>query len=50
MPALPVLFQPVEDHLLIQAIVYAIVLGLVGGLLPSLRAARLPIATGLREL
>jgi putative ABC transport system permease protein len=40
----------VTPPLLVQAIVYAIVLGLVGGLLPSLRAARLPIATGLREL
>jgi putative ABC transport system permease protein len=40
----------VTPALLTQAIVYALVLGLVGGLLPSLRAARLPIATGLREL
>jgi len=40
----------VTPDLLVQAIVYALLLGLVGGLLPSLRAARLPIATGLREL
>jgi putative ABC transport system permease protein len=40
----------VTAPLLLQAVVYAIVLGLFGGLLPSLRAARLPIATGLREL
>lgn len=40
----------VTPALLTQAIVYALILGLVGGLLPSLRAARLPIATGLREL
>ena len=40
----------VTPQLLLQALVYALVLGLVGGLLPSLRAARLPIATGLREL
>lgn len=40
----------VTPALLTQAIIYALVLGLVGGLLPSLRAARLPIATGLREL
>jgi putative ABC transport system permease protein len=40
----------VTPALLIQAISYAIALGLIGGLLPSLRAARLPIATGLREL
>jgi len=40
----------VTPQLLVQAIVYAILLGLIGGLMPSLRAARLPIATGLREL
>lgn len=40
----------VTPALLVQAIVYALILGLVGGLLPSLRAARLPIAAGLREL
>lgn len=40
----------VTPKLLVQALIYALVLGLVGGLLPSLRAARLPITTGLREL
>jgi len=40
----------VTPALLLQALFYAILLGLVGGLLPSLRAAKLPIATGLREL
>lgn len=40
----------VTPALLVQALIYALVLGLVGGLLPSLRAARLPITTGLREL
>jgi putative ABC transport system permease protein len=40
----------VTPALLAQALTYAIVLGLVGGLLPSLRAAKMPIATGLREL
>lgn len=39
----------VTPHLLIQAIVIASVVGLVGGLFPAIRAARLPIATGLRE-
>jgi putative ABC transport system permease protein len=29
---------------------YSLILGLVGGLLPALRAARLPVTTGLREL
>lgn len=40
----------VTPALLAQALGYAILLGLIGGLLPSLRAAKLPIATGLREL
>jgi putative ABC transport system permease protein len=40
----------VTPALLIQALTYAIALGLLGGLLPSLRAAKMPIATGLREL
>jgi putative ABC transport system permease protein len=40
----------VTPALLVQALIYAIALGLIGGLLPSLRAARMPIATGLREL
>lgn len=31
-------------------VVYALLLGLVGGLLPGLRAARLPVTQGLREL
>jgi ABC-type lipoprotein release transport system permease subunit len=30
-------------------IVFAAVMGLVGGLLPAFRAARLPITTALRE-
>jgi putative ABC transport system permease protein len=40
----------VTPQLLVQGIVWALVLGLIGGLLPSLRAAKLPITTGLREL
>ena len=40
----------VTPKLLIQALIYALILGFIGGLLPSLRAARLPITTGLREL
>jgi putative ABC transport system permease protein len=39
----------VTPRLLISAIVSATVLGLLGGFFPALRAARLPIATGLRE-
>jgi putative ABC transport system permease protein len=40
----------VTPSLLVQGIVYALVIGLVGGLFPAIRAARLPVATALREL
>ncbi len=40
----------VTPQLLIQGIVWATVIGLLGGLFPALRAARLPIAAALREL
>jgi putative ABC transport system permease protein len=40
----------VTPTLLTQALIYALILGLIGGSLPCLRAARLPITTGLREL
>ena len=35
--------------LIVQGIVFALVLGFVGGLLPAIRAARLPVTAGLRE-
>ncbi len=40
----------VTPELLMQGLIYALILGFIGGLLPSFRAARLPITTGLREL
>jgi putative ABC transport system permease protein len=40
----------VTPALLIMGIVYALMMGLVGGLLPAIRAARLPIPSALREL
>jgi putative ABC transport system permease protein len=40
----------VTPQLVVQGLIWALVLGFVGGLLPSLRAAKLPITTGLREL
>ncbi|HKU14610.1 MAG TPA: FtsX-like permease family protein [Steroidobacteraceae bacterium] len=40
----------VTPTVLVLGLVYALILGFVGGLLPSVRAARLPITTGLREL
>jgi len=39
----------VTPALLTQAIIWATVLGLFGGVFPAIRAARLPIAAGLRE-
>jgi putative ABC transport system permease protein len=40
----------VTPALLVQGILYATVIGLIGGLFPAIRAARLPIAQALREL
>jgi len=40
----------VTPQLLGLGLVYALVLGLIGGLLPAVRAARLPIPAALREL
>jgi putative ABC transport system permease protein len=40
----------VTPRLLIQGMAWATAIGLIGGLLPAVRAARLPIATALREL
>jgi putative ABC transport system permease protein len=40
----------VTPELLITGLLYALAMGLIGGLLPALRAARLPIASALREL
>ena len=40
----------VTPQLLIQGMTWAIVIGLIGGLFPAVRAARLPIVTALREL
>jgi putative ABC transport system permease protein len=40
----------VTPQLLTMGLVYALLMGLVGGLLPAIRAARLPIPSALREL
>jgi putative ABC transport system permease protein len=40
----------VTPELLVTGLVYALLMGLVGGLLPAIRAARLPIPSALREL
>lgn len=39
----------VTSTLLVLGIVFAMVIGLIGGLFPAIRAARLPVATALRE-
>lgn len=39
----------VTGDLLVQGIIAAVLIGLVGGFFPALRAARLPVATALRE-
>ena len=40
----------VTPRLLIQGLSYSLIMGLIGGLLPAVRAARLPIPSALREL
>jgi len=40
----------VTPELLVQGVIWSLVIGLVGGLFPAIRASRLPIAAALREL
>jgi putative ABC transport system permease protein len=40
----------ITPELLVRGVVFALVMGLIGGFLPAVRAARLPVATALREL
>jgi putative ABC transport system permease protein len=40
----------VTPDLLVGGVVYALLMGLIGGLFPALRAARMPVATALRRL
>lgn len=40
----------VTPRLLVTGLGYSLILGFVGGLLPGIRAARMPVTTGLREL
>ena len=40
----------VTSELLVRGVVWAALIGLIGGLFPAIRAARLPIAAALREL
>ena len=40
----------ITPELMVKGIVYALLMGLVGGLFPAIRAARIPVARALREL
>jgi len=40
----------ITPELLVKGIIFALAIGVFGGLLPAVRAARLPVATALREL
>lgn len=40
----------VTPELLVTGLIYSLLMGLIGGLLPAIRAARLPIPSALREL
>jgi putative ABC transport system permease protein len=40
----------VSPELMVIGIVWASVIGLIGGLFPAIRAARLPVATALRAI
>jgi putative ABC transport system permease protein len=40
----------VTPELVARGLIISVVIGMIGGLLPAIRAARLPVTTGLREL
>jgi putative ABC transport system permease protein len=40
----------VTPRLVVSGITYALLMGLLGGIFPAIRAARLPVVTALREL
>jgi putative ABC transport system permease protein len=40
----------VTPQLVQRGLIIAVIIGMIGGLLPAVRAARLPVTTGLREL
>ena len=40
----------VTPELVIRGLVIAVIIGMIGGLLPAIRAARMPVTTSLREL
>jgi len=40
----------ITPELLVRGVFFALAMGIVGGLLPAIRAANTPVATALREL
>jgi putative ABC transport system permease protein len=40
----------VTPELVARGLIISVIIGMIGGLLPAIRAARLPVTTGLREL
>jgi putative ABC transport system permease protein len=40
----------ITPDLFIWGVVFALAMGVLGGIFPAIRAARLPVATALREL
>jgi putative ABC transport system permease protein len=40
----------VTPALLARGLFYAVIIGLLGGMMPAIRAARLPVVTALRQL
>jgi len=40
----------VTPRLVVMGVVYALLMGLLGGLLPAIKAARMPVVSALREL
>jgi putative ABC transport system permease protein len=40
----------ITTELLAKGIIFALAMGLIGGFLPAVRAASMPVATALREL
>jgi putative ABC transport system permease protein len=40
----------VTPQLVVRGLIISVVIGMIGGLMPAIRAARLPVTAGLREL
>jgi putative ABC transport system permease protein len=40
----------VTPQLEVRGLIISVVIGMIGGLMPAIRAARLPVTAGLREL